>query len=334
MHLHNVIGLTHGVLRSNPTVSIFEGIVIDPKRVKRGVLFVALNPYDVPQALSNGAYGVLFERNVSVVDDDAAWIEVEDIYAALMRLMRFVLLDKELHAFTCNPITLQIAKQLILEGDCLILEGSLPESFDKLMNAPYGATLLFSEREMRSGLFTEVHSMPKRIDAGIEILEQTLFETSFIYRDRYFERQLLSPFFIPYLEVLLQLLHEQGIGYKIRPFASLKHFQPVFVNAALQPKEFGGSERVIIFESDFSLIPHQMEFIAKQASWARIRYFLPQAHQNGEVCDDIIWYENTTALLYALHHERYHFALVAGCDKSVLERHEHPMKGQQRLFEE
>ncbi|MBN2896331.1 MAG: hypothetical protein JXK05_10645 [Campylobacterales bacterium] len=334
MHLHNVIGLTHGVLRSNPTVSTFDGIVIDPKRVKRGALFVALNPYDVPLALENGAYGVLFERHITPINDDTAWIEVEDIYAALMRLMRFVLLDKELYAFTCNRITLHVAKQLHLEGNCLVLEGSLHENFDRLMGAPQGATLLFSDQEIRSDLFIDVSALNLEGLEPITLLEQTLFECSFIYRERYFERQLLSPLFIPELEALLQLLHERGIGYKIRPFTHFGHFQPLFVNAALQIKEFGSSDRVLIFEPDCSLIPRQMDFIASKSPWAKVRYCLPRGALVSQQSNDIIWYDTTERLLESLHREHYHFALVAGEKPSILERQRLPMRNQQKLFEE
>lgn len=334
MHLHNVIGLTHGVLRTHPTVSTFDGIVIDPKRVRRGALFVALNPYDVPLALENGAYGVLFERHVSQINDDTAWIEVEDIYAALLRLMRFILLDKELYAFTCNRITLHVAKQLHLEGHCLVLEGSLHENFDRLMGAPKGATLLFNDRDIRSDLFIDVSALPAQALEPIIVMEQTLFECSFIYRERYFERQLLSPLFIPELEALLQMLHERGIGYKIRPFTHFGHFQPLFINAALQIKEFGSSDRVLIFESDLSLIPRQMAFIASKSPWAKVCYLLPKGAMESPDASNIIWYDTTETLLEALRKEHYHLALIAGAKPSILEQQHLPLRHQQKLFEE
>ncbi len=320
MHLDNILALTHGILETAPTVSVFDEIAIDVKKIRRGMLFIALNHHDIDQAVEQGAYGVIYDRDLHVHDQDVAWIRVEDIYDALKRIVRFILIDREYTAFTCNPITIQIAKQLWTSESCLILEGSLQENFSRIMSARPHSMLLYSENDIQGDLFTNAQPLPDDISSPIEIIEQTLFETSFIYKDQFYERQLLSPFFIPYLEQLLQLFDERGIEFRIRPFTTLRHFQPVFTNAALHVKDFGSSDRVIIFESDFTLIRPQIDFMNRQASWARILYLLPRKSYQNETFDQhILFYDTTRDIIEALKNNRYHFALVAGCDKSILE---------------
>ncbi len=58
MRLENILALTKGSLLGDPTVSLFESVAFDPSKVKRGSLFVAYSPEDIPEALQNGAYGV------------------------------------------------------------------------------------------------------------------------------------------------------------------------------------------------------------------------------------------------------------------------------------
>ncbi len=317
MRLENILALTHATLLSEPQISQFEAIVIDVSKVRRGVLFVALNPYDIKRAVELGAYGILYDRETPILDDEAAWIKVDDIYEALKRIVRFLLIDKELQAFTCSPITLQIAKQLVTPPELLILEGMLQEHFGKLLTAPAKSTILFSQID--DDLFTDAMALPSTILEPIDIIEQTLFETSFIYKDVFYERQLLSPFFIPYLEQLLQLFSNRNIAFKIRPFSSMPHFQPVFTDKALHVKDFGSSDRVIIFENDFSLIDNQIDFIAQQAAWAKIIYLLPRFGYNLETENpNILLYDTTQDIIEALKTHPFHFALVAGCDKSIL----------------
>ncbi|MEA1920132.1 MAG: hypothetical protein U9N52_09850 [Campylobacterota bacterium] len=331
MRLENVLALTHGSLKSQPHISDFSDIIIEAKRVKRGSLFIALNHYDIALALENGAYGIIYERAMIVPDDESAWIKVEDIYDALKRLMRFLLIDKELSAFTCKPIILQIAKQLSIANELIILEGSLSENFSKLLMAPLNSILLFSEKEMDSALFTTTQELPLVQESQIKILEQTLFESAFSYKDLYYERQLLSPFFLPYLEQLLSLLSSHHISFKIRPFMSMPHFQATFVNSSLHVKSFGTTNQVVIFESDPSLVHEQIRFINRQASWAKCICLCP-TNENSELKDEnIIRYKSENEALDILKATAFHFALVVGIEPSLLDQQDDYLV-QQTLF--
>lgn len=328
MRLENVLALTHGSLLSQPDISLFNDIVIEAKRVKRGSLFIALNPYEIPQALENGAYGIVFDRALHTHDDETAWIKVDDIYEALKRLMRFLLIDKELSAFTCKPVILHIAKQLITPNTFIILEGSLSENFTKLLDAPQKSTLLFVDTDIQSNLFTEASQLPEALSHHIEIREQTLFETAFIYKGVFYERQLISAFFIPYLEQILELLSLQHIDFKIRPFVNLPHFQAKFVTKALHVKDFGSTDQVLIFERDDSLIKEEMVFIHRQAPWADTICLLPS--ESDIKLDTALYYADDEELLEILRNRAFHYALVLA-DPSVLERQK-STPAQQTLF--
>jgi len=307
VRLENVLALTHGSLMSQPYISLFSDIVIEASRVKRGSLFVALNLHDITQAIDNGAYGIVYDRDIEFDDDEIAWIKVDDSYDALKRVVRFLLIDKELVAFTCKPVVLQIAKQLTTANDFIILEGSLSDNFSKLLSAPSKSTLLFVESQIQSDLFTDASVLADEVEDKIEILEHTLFEMAFIYKGIYYERQAISPFFIPYLEQLLALLNTQNISFKIKPFTNISHFQAKFVNSALHVRDFGSTNKVIIFENDISLIQEQMEFILKKAPWAKCIKFIRDKAQDEEEIFEI------------LKTESFNFALLSGVEATFLD---------------
>jgi ferrochelatase len=168
-------------------------------------------------------------------------------------------------------------------------------------------------------MFTNVKTLPKIAIEPIEIMEQTLFETSFIYDNTFYERQLISPFFIPYLAELLHLYKSLKISFRLRKFTPIEHFEAVFTNKNFEIKDFGTSDKVLIFEQNTSLIESEITFLHQSAPWAKIIIIIPsfveQLHNKN-----VFSYEHEKEILPLLKENSFHFALVVGVDKSILNR--------------
>jgi ferrochelatase len=91
----------------------------------------------------------------------------------------------------------------------------------------------------------------------------------------------------------------------------------VFTNKNFEIKEFGASDKVLIFEPNASLIDSEITFLQRNASWAKIIYIIPRAIDGFED-DSIFVYNNSSKILDILKENNFHFALVAGVDKSIL----------------
>jgi ferrochelatase len=319
MRLENVLALTHAKLINKPFVNSFENIVFEAKAVKRGDLFLAFNEADIENAVLNGAYGIVFDKPVQMSDSEIAWIQVQNIEDALVRLLRFHLIEKEVTTYECNEIILKLALGVIAEPNFIVLHADIQTISKLLWNAPKKSTLLFCPDFCNRDLFTDVKTLPPAPAKSINIVEKTLFETSFIYEDVFYERQMLSPFFIPYLEELLHLLKILKINYRLRKFAQIDHFQAVFTNKKFEQKEFGSSDKVLIFEKNAQLIISEINFLQKNAAWADTVYLLPYAlSQEFGICDNVFLYKKTQDIFDILKINKFHFALIAGADKSIL----------------
>ncbi len=320
MRLENVLALTHGKVVNEPFVKTFENIVFDATRVKRGDLFIAFDEGSIECAVLNGAYGVLFDKPTQISDREIAWIKVQDINDALQRLLRFKLIDKEITVYECNQIVLKLALQVMSEPNFIALSGDIKSIVKQLWDLPSKSTVLFSPALTPKEIFTDVKSITTSIEP-INIVEQTLFETSFIYDNIFYERQLISPFFMPYLEELLHLFKTLKINFRLRKFTPIDHFEPVFTNKNFEIKEFGTSDKVLIFESITHLIDSEIAFLRKQANWANIIFVLPfQENRSYEENADIHTYKNKKEILEILKSNSFHFALVVGVDKSILSK--------------
>ncbi len=321
MRLENVLALTHGKVVNEPFVKTFENIVFDAARVKRGDLFIAFDEESIESAVLNGAYGVLFDKPTQISDREIAWIKVEDLNDALQRLLRFKLIDKEITVYECNKIVLKLALQVMSEPNFIALNGDIKSIVKTLWDLPNSSTVLFSPALTPKEIFTDVKSIARTSIEPINIIEQTLFETSFIYDNIFYERQLISPFFMPYLEELLHLFKTLKINFRLRKFTPIDHFEPVFTNKNFEIKEFGTSDKVLIFESTTELIDSEIEFLQKQANWANIIFILP-FQDADEYKDDknVFTYKNKKDILDILKSNSFHFALIVGVDKSILSK--------------
>ncbi len=327
MRLENILALTHGKLINEPFVNIFENIVFDAKAVKRGDLFIAFDESTIEDAVFNGAYGVVFDKPTQISDTEIAWIKVQNIDDALKRLLRFRLIEKEVTVYESHEIILKLALQVITESKFIALEGDLKKLFKTLWHVENGSIILFCPTLVDKSIFTDIKTLPRIAIEPIAIMEKTLFETSFIYDNIFYERQLISPFFIPYLEELLHLYKSLKINYRLRKFTPIEHFEAVFTNKNFELKEFGASDKVLIFEKNTDLIESEITFLQKHANWAKIIYIIPHASECKKN-ENIFKYQNDKDILSILKNNSFHFALIVGVDKSILSK---PLTNQTQL---
>ncbi len=334
MRLENLLALTQGTLQNQPFVTRFDGISFDAKKVKRGNLFIAFNNADIDEAVLNGAYAIIFDKPTQIADNEIAWIKVGDVDDALMRLLRFHLIEKELDIYETDLITIKLAQQIVTESDLLVLGRSIKDDFMRLWGVPEKAKVLYCPKLIDRDTFVSSKRLPISYKDEVTIVEQTLFETSFIFNDIFYERQLLSPFFISYLERLLNFYKMNDISYRVRSFTPIDNFEAVFTNKDLSVKVFGASDRVLIFEPDFELIHSQISFLKRQANWANIIYILPKAKAIPfENIEGIFTYESQDDIIEILKENTFHFALIAEQDRTLLEHTAlHKPEDQSTLF--
>ena len=319
MKLENFLALTHGKLVNEPCVNSFENTIFEAHRVKRGDLFVAYDKEDIDLAVSNGAYGVVFDKPTQISDSEIAWIKVNSIDDAIKRLLRFRMIEKEVVAYECNEIILKLALQVITQTNFLVIKGDMKSLFKSLWQVEDRTTVLFCPALNSKDIFANIKTLSSIAIEPIEIMEQTLFETSFIYDNIFYERQLISPFFIPYLEELLHLFKSLKINFRLRKFTPIEHFEAVFTNKNFEIKNFGTSDKVLIFEPNTSLIESEMKFLHGHASWAKIVIVIPATIKQLEN-ENVFSYKNEKEILNILRDNSFHFALVVGVDKSILNK--------------
>ncbi|MDQ7045861.1 MAG: hypothetical protein Q9M32_08115 [Sulfurimonas sp.] len=317
MRLENILALTNGKLVNDPFVKKFDTIVFEAKAVKRGDLFIAFDDTMIEEAVRGGAYGIVFDKPTQITDTEIAWVKVNSCEDSLIKLLRFTLIEKNVTIYECNEIVLKLSLQVITDPNFIPVHGDIKEIHKQLSSIENESTLLFCPQLCDATLFTDIKKIPLEFSNTISIMEQTLFETSFIHANIFYERQLISPFFMPYLEELLYLYKILDVNFRLRKFTPLNHFEAVFVSNKFEIKEFGTSDKVLIFEQNASLIESEMNFLQKNASWANLIYIVP-ASLKIEPSENIFIYKNINKIKEILRANSFNFALIAGADTSIL----------------
>lgn len=332
MRLENVVALTSAELLNTPEVSVFEKIVFDPYRVKRGDLFVALSKDTIDEALQNGAYGILFENSTKILDTEVAWIKVQNLQNALLRLLRFRFIDLNIQAYACESVVLELAKHIDTDGKMVVIDGEIDELVKRFWELPKYTKALFCPNNVSNDLFVDPKKFPHIEQYTIEVVEKTLFETSFIFDSRYYERITLSPFFIPYLQKLLNLYKTVEISFELKNFDNLPHFEIVFANKNLLPIETGASETVLIFERDMNVVQDAMEYLRREIRWAKLLFLLPRNYEVSR-CKSCFYYDTQRELFEILKTTRFHIALICGSDKKIINDREDLHRPKQLNFQ-
>ncbi len=332
MRLENVVALTSAQLLTTPEVSVFQKILFDPAKVKRGDLFVAIESDDISLALQNGAYGVLFEKQAQISDTEVAWIKVKNLNDALLRLLRFRFIELELEAYACDSVVLELAKQIDTSEEIVVIDGNIQELVKRFWDLPPKTKALFCPKKLSSDLFIDPKQLTDIAKYPIEVVEKTLFETSFIFDDRYYERIALSAFFIPYLQKLLNFYKTLDVSFGLRGFENLPHFEIVFATKNLTPTQTGASETVLIFERDMEFVEDAMEYLQKEMRWAKLLFLLPRSFEASD-CPVCRYYDTTREVFNILKTTPFHFALVCGSGSEILNEEKETAEPKQLTFE-
>jgi len=332
MRLQNLLSLTGAEMMSDPAVTLVDAIVLDAHKVRRGDLFIAFDTADIPRAVANGAYAVLYEEACTVTDPEIAWLKVDSVEFTLLRLLRFRMLEKSLRVYGCNEVTLAVAAQMLRDPRCYVWQGTIRSNFYDLWELPESSWVFVPERKRCEDLFVQVLPLPKTGTVPIDIAEQTLFETSFVLDDVYYERMQISPFFLPYLGHLYQFAKTHGLAFTVGGMQGSTHFVPVFVGDDLRVKTFGQGGKVLIFEPDLSLLLREIDFIRSEAKWAKIIYLLPASSAEAfEENEAFLLYETQEDIMRLLKTVPFHFALIGGQDRRLLD-HAHAVTERPTLF--
>ena len=91
MQISSILDIVDGSLLNSPSISFIYSIKTNSHKVKEGDLFIAKNTNEIELAIKNGAFAIIIDTNVPIIDNEIAWIKVKNIDLSIIKLIRFKL---------------------------------------------------------------------------------------------------------------------------------------------------------------------------------------------------------------------------------------------------
>ncbi len=334
MLIDNVVSLTFGVLQNSPNVRDCYDIAFKSSDVRRGDLFVVNDENSIDEAIMNGAYALLYDCDMSISDNEIAWIKVDNIDAAVTKILRHQLLNYHGEIISGDTVFVNIIQTLCSDERLVVLNTADLETIYKIIQKlSRDSILLLDEQLLSSTIFPTCKSYQNSRKQHITLVKSSLFKSSFLFNGIYYEQQRISPLLIPYLESCLDFFKFKNLNYALCKVALIEHFVPIFVNNALKIREFGATERVVVFESETRLFEKAVLFFKKHASWSQIIIFIP--NNSNIIKYDTLEYKlfnSSEDIIKQLQTRTFNFALVHH-DSSIGEQFGEVEKAKQLLFE-
>lgn len=311
MKIENLVRITAGILLNNPAVNSIEDIKTNPQKITRGNLFIDINASleDIKLAISNGAYAIISKVRSLFLDDEIAWIYVEDIELAIIKLSRYYTTKKDLHFIQLSQLHYSLLKCLRLSIKAQTLPQEPKEALKQILHVKESTTFFTIDSSYVDKIDPTSYKAQEKIEPT-NLISKGAFISSFVYKNLFVNELRLSSFFVPHLLGLLDYLDSLEIEYSLDNFSNFGHFYPQFVDKSLNKKEFGMSERALIFEYDSKLFEEELIFLEKSGYLESTILFIPNNIKIESKFKKIIY--NTPTDLAGLKNFDFRYALVFG----------------------
>ncbi|TLD81058.1 hypothetical protein LS68_006230 [Helicobacter sp. MIT 05-5293] len=315
MKINEAVEITKGNLLTSPSIASFSRIILDINHIQKGDLFLAFNPEEIPLAIESGAYGII-SCSSQPLDQEIAWIVVQDMSDCLTRLIRYKLLAKNITLVSLSPIEEAIAKEIIIDHKVAFFDGDL-RAFLEFLNQDQLTFIVVHHQDILDLSF-EVLNAHKPKNRPFLILTHNLFDATIFYASTHYRINLPS-LFLGELSAVLTLCESKSIAVDINKFKHISYFKPNFLNAYGKLIDFGQASKVAIAEEDIEQFKRYMAYIANNATWGKILFLVPIVYVDlfSQIAQTHA-YSNEKELCDYLHKENFNFALVLGINDAKL----------------
>jgi len=230
MKIETLTNLTGGELLNRPYISEVLFFTSDVEEVNRGSCFFAKKTSDIAQAIKNGAYAIIVDKEVPILDKEIAWILVEDFEKAIFNIFKYENLKHDI--FLVDKITFEIIDSMNLDKRVVALKNDE----DLLRAINLREKYIVSHNEKFKELFPNVKELkPAEISLEKDGLFKMVFEKEtinlpFVYSENF---KKAYSFFV-----------DNDLKYTLE--FEIQRFKPVFVDSLLREVKFGESSKVVI----------------------------------------------------------------------------------------
>jgi len=270
VQISSILDIVDGSLLNSPSISFIYSIKTNVQKVKEGDLFIAKNLDEIELAIKNGAFAILIETNVAIIDNEIAWIKVKNIDISIIKLIRYKLAIKNIEAFYCEKITYDLLKiySTNFSKNIKLIPTKLENLFKFIDEINDNDIVISSDKNTLDKIYPNNKNFDNKDNlSNIDnLIEHSLFETSFSYENIYFSRLKISSLYISNFLKVFDFSNQNLDFTKLKSFYS---FKPLFLDRNLNLVEFGKSDKFIVCQSNKDLYENEISYMKIKYKYAK-----------------------------------------------------------------
>lgn len=312
MHLDNFVEVISGKLFNEPCISFINNISTKVENIKNGDVFIARNKLDISLAVEYGAYAIVSDEFVEIIDNEVAWIIVQNIDDALLKYIKYIKLINNIDIYLCDKITFLLAKNTIQDNQV-----SFASSIDELVENLFFKIIIINF----DILLFKILKISDEQNLFFKIIKQSLFELKIEYENQIYEI-ILPSIFTNMFNNIVGFCKLKHVNFTFHIKESL--FLPIFINRNAKVSKYGYSMRFIYASIDGSLIRKYIDFMPK---WGKTLFLYPKIHSKNtkKIKESILnkefnsnEYKSKENLIDYFLLDEFHFFIVFGMEQKDL----------------
>ena len=270
MQISALTDIVEGKLLNSPSISFITQTHTNIKKVNEGDAFFAKNHLEIELAIKKGAFAIILDFDTNIIDIEIAWIKVDDFKKSLSNILRYKLLEHKNKFIKTNKIffnLLNIFKTKEL-SNIILLDNDLAKDFEILSSFENEKLIFGTNLELLNSISGNVMILENKQYEILNLTSHSLFETSFSYEDKFFDKLKLPTV---YINDLLQQLELFEYKLDLKKLNNFNLFKPIFVNKSKQIVPYGQTNRFILASNDNDIANIEIDYLSKHYSYGNIK---------------------------------------------------------------
>ncbi len=270
MQISALTDIVEGRLLNSPAISFITQTHTNIKKVNEGDAFFAQNNKDIANAINKGAFAIILDFESEIIDDEIAWIKIENFSKAITNVLRYKLLKHKNRFIKTNKIffnLLDIFKTKEL-SNVILLRDNLIEDFESLNTLESDKLIFSTNLKLLNAISGDVMILENKKFDIQNLTSHSLFETSFSYKDKFFDKIRLPTV---YINDLLQQLELFDYKLDLKKLHNITLFKPIFVNKSKQIVPYGQTNSFILASLDNEIAAIEIDYLLEYYKYGDIK---------------------------------------------------------------
>lgn len=269
MQITALTDIVEGELLNSPAISFITQIHTNLSKVNEGDAFFATNKNEIQEAIKKGAFAIIFDFDFAIIDEEIAWIKTKDMDKSISNILRFKLLNFKIKYIHTSKIFLNLLNIFKTKELSYVfhLTNDIKENFELLNYCTKDKIIFGTDLKFLNAIGTDILSLKEQQYDIKNLTMHSLFETSFSYKDKFFDKIKLPKV---YINDLIQQLELFEYKLDLKKLNHFELFKPLFINKSFQIVPFGQTNRFIVANEDFDVANIEITYLKKYYNYANI----------------------------------------------------------------